>query len=979
MRTLAVFWLCFFVAFPALAQKADLSGRATDESGALVPGARIRVQGPGTDRTVKANPQGAYSVAGIEPGAYLVSAAAPQLTMAAPVTITLHPGLNTLDLQLKVAATTQQVTVDDKSGPAVSVDPASNASATIIAGADLDALSDDPQDLADDLQALAGPAAGPSGGSIFIDGFSGGQLPPKESIREIRINSNPFSPEYDKLGLGRIEIFTKPGSDRFHASIGYNLGTDFWNSRNPFAAQKVPFLLQETENSFSGPITKRSSFTLDVERQAVDNGSVTNAVILDPQSLLPLAFSSVRTTPQRHLLVGPHVDYQLNEHNTLSLRYLWTRAEIQDAGIGSFDLISRGYHLIHTFNTVQATETSVHGATVNETRFQFFQHRIQTDANTIAPQVQVLGSFNGGGAASSHSLDTQDLFEFQNYTSILHRNHTWRFGIRARGQIDDSLSPQNFSGTFTFAGGLAPQLNGSHQPLLDANGQPLLVQIPSIEVYRRTLLFQQLGYSPAQIRALGGGASQFTLSNGLPELTVNQADAGIFAGDDWRIRPNLTVNLGLRYEMQTNIHDHGDIAPRIAMAWAPGGKSGTAKTVIRAGFGIFYDRFALGNVLAANRYNGSVQQQYVVQNPDFFPQVPAIATLGASRTGQVIQELDAHLRAPSLLQTAFTFERQLPHKTTLAVSYTNSHGLHVLRSEDINAPLPGTYDPAKPGSGVYPYPAQGPIFLMTASGLYNQNQLIANVNSKMSPAISLFGYYVLNYARSNSDGLNTFPANPYNFSGEYGPAATDVRNRIVFGGSIFTLFHIRLNPFITLQSGAPFNITTGGDTYGTTVYSARPGIATGLSKPGLIQTPYGLLDPNPGPGEALIGRNYGRGPGTYYVNLRIGRTWGFGSERAGGGAVRSSRDGGGQAGPVLSAPQGTRGLFTSPSTPHRYNVTVAMSARNLLNHTNVGPIIGNITSPLFGRANQVAGSVNGEGFSELASNRRLELQLRLTF
>ena len=220
--------------------------------------------------------------------------------------------MNTLDLPLKIMNITQRVTVEDDAGPSVSMETASNASATIISGKDLDALSDDPQDLADDLAALAGPAAGPSGGAIFVDGFSGGQLPPKESIREIRINSNPFSPEYDKLGLGRIEIFTKPGSDQFHGSIAYNLGTDWWNTRNPYSSQKVPFLLQESENSFSGPLSKRASFTFDFERQAVDDGSVTNAVTLAGP------FSSVLTTPQRHWLVGPHVDYQLNDYNTLA-------------------------------------------------------------------------------------------------------------------------------------------------------------------------------------------------------------------------------------------------------------------------------------------------------------------------------------------------------------------------------------------------------------------------------------------------------------------------------------------------------------------------------------------------------------------------------------------------------------------------------------------------------------------------------------
>jgi hypothetical protein len=260
----------------------------------------------------------------------------------------------------------------------------------------------------------------------------------------------------------------------------------------------------------------------------------------------------------------------------------------------------------------------------------------------------------------------------------------------------------------------------------------------------------------------------------------------------------------------------------------------------------------------------------------------------------------------------------------------------VLRSEDINAPLPG--------AGIYPYGTPDALFLMTSSGLYNQNQVIVNLTAKPSKQVSLSSAYTWNRARSNSDGLNTFPANPYNFTGEYGPAATDIRQRLQLTGTINTRWNFRFSPNITLQSGPPFDITTGTDVYGTKIFNARPGIAADSSKPGLIQTAYGLLDPNPVAGEPLLPRNYGRGPGLIMVNLRVGKTFAFG-----------------------------------PKPDRRYNLTVSMAGRNLLNHTNPGPIIGNIRSPLFGFANQMQGGPNGEGFSENADNRRLELQTRFTF
>jgi len=469
----------------------------------------------------------------------------------------------------------------------------------------------------------------------------------------------------------------------------------------------------------------------------------------------------------------------------------------------------------------------------------------------------------------------------------------------------------------------------------------------------------------------GGGPTQFSINTGNPQLSVAQFDAGIFVGDDWRIRPNVTLSYGLRYELQTNIRDWRDVAPRIALAWAPAAKGSSPKTVLRLGFGTFYDRFALTNTLAAERYNGIVQQSYVVTDPSFFPALPSPAMLAAFQSSQAIQEVSSNLRAPYIIQSAVTLERQLPGHATVALTYTNSHGLHELRSADINAPLPGT--------GVFPLGTPGPVFLMESSGLYNQNQLIANMNARVNAGFSLFSFYVLNKAMSNTDGVGTFPANPYNFAGEYGPAATDVRHRVTLGGSMTTRWNIRLSPYFIAQSGMPFNITSGNDPYNTTLFTARPGIATDPSKPGLIETQYGLLDPNPTADEQILGRNSGRGPGQISLNLRVGKVFGFGGER--GSKRAADAPAGAPAGNPANAAtgRGLGSLIQAPATSRRYNVSVSMSIRNLLNHTNDGPINGDITSPLFGRANQMAGNVNGEGFSENGNNRRLELQIRFTF
>lgn len=977
------------LALPAVAQTFTLRGEVSDESGALIPGANVTVTGSdGFSKTALAGIDGSYSLPGLPSGSYTVEASAPGLILREPAKISINNGNQTLNLILSVVLEKQEVTVEEHGGPTVSTEASANASAIVLQGTDLDALSDNPDDLAADLQALAGPAAGPNGGSMFIDGFSGGELPPKNAIREIRINQNPFSPEYDRLGFGRIEIFTKPGTDKLRGSIGYNFANDFWNSRNAYAAEKAPFHLNELSGTLSGSLSKRASFNFNVIREWVDNGNVINGVTLDPQTLVTDPFTGFALAMLRRTGFTPRVDYQLNANNTLSIRYSFNRDDVQNAGTGSFNLLSRGYHNDARSQTVQITETAVLStSTINEIRFQYFRPYTDSQANTPGYALQVLGAFNGGGNPIGHSTDTQNNYEFQNYTSIMHGVHALRFGVRLRGVSDTSDAPQNFAGTFTFGGGLAPELDAANNLILDASGQPILTNITSIESYRRTLYFERLGMSPAQIRQLGGGATQFSINGGQSVISGSQFDLGAFMGDDWRVRPNVTLSLGLRYETQSNIHDWRDFAPRIGLAWAPGAGSGKSrpKSVIRAGFGMFYDRFSLANTLTAELYNGLVQKQYVIANPDFFPTVPSVSALPGPVPPSTIEQVSSTLRAPYLMQSAIAFERQIPFNTTVAITYANSHGLHLLRSQDINAPLPGTYVPSVPGSGVYPLGRPGLVVLMESAGLYNQNQLIVNVTSRVNRDISLNGSYMYNRAMSNTDGLGTFPANPYSMVGEYGPAATDMHHRFTLSGTITAKWGIRFNPLLTANSAPPFDLTVGQDLYGDTLFNGRPGLATDPNKPGVVATRYGLLDPNPTADERLLPRNFGRGPGQIMLNMRIGRTFAFGGAREGGAASSGGFGGGpggggpgGRSAPASPFSMGGGGQGGGSSSNRRYSLTISMQIRNITNHNNPGPIIGNITSPLFGFANQPAGSGFGI-FSESANNRRLELQTRFTF
>src|SRR3984885_9994453 len=323
-----------------------LHGVVTDESGAVVPGAKVTVSNAaGPVKSSTAGNDGTYSVAGLDAGTYTVQATLPGFQQLKPASVELRGGTQTatLDLQLTVAAEKQEVTVQENAGPQVSVDPSQNAGALVLRGADLQALSDDPDDLQADLQALAGPSAGPSGGQIYIDGFTGGTLPSKDSIREIRINQNPFSPEFDKLGYGRIEIFTKPGSDKFHGNVNFNFGDDALNSRNPYAAEKAPFLLKDFQGTLSGPINKKASFFIDISDRSINNGNIINGYNVDPSTFAIAPFNSVFVQPQTRFQVSPRIDYQLSKNNTFTARYTYNRNPLDNQGVGNLNLLTRAY------------------------------------------------------------------------------------------------------------------------------------------------------------------------------------------------------------------------------------------------------------------------------------------------------------------------------------------------------------------------------------------------------------------------------------------------------------------------------------------------------------------------------------------------------------------------------------------------------------------------------------------------------------
>ena len=997
--------------------RGTLRGLITDELGAVIVGANvILTDATGAQKKTTTNGDGVYNFAGLAVGKYTLQAIAPGFALSE------SKDMEITGARQQSADLTLRVTIEEKVTVAetpVSTEATNNANQTVIAGKDLDALPDDPDELAAALQALAGPSVGPNGGQIFIDGFTGGNLPSKDSIREIRINQNPFAAENDQPSA-RVDILTRPGTDKFRGGASLNFNDESLNSRNPFvtSSKRTPFQIRQYDMNLSGPIVvRKASFFVNFGRIETDDNELVRAKVLD-SNLNVVDFGESFVVPRRSLFFSPRFDYAINNNHTLVIRYNFNRFRAENQGIGGFTLPERGFNSVNTNQNIQLTETAIlNSTTINETRFQFSHGRNEQMGNNDVPALDVSGSFSSGGSQVGESFSVRKSWELNNFTAKQKGSHAIKFGGRIRHVSVDDTNEGNFGGSWSFTGGFG---------------------LTSIQRYQLTLQMQQQGFTPEEIRAAGGGASSFRINAGNPFADVSQTDYGLFLQDDWRVRPNLTLSYGLRYETQTNAHSKYDFAPRVAVAWSPGAANSARppKMVIRLGTGFFYNRFSENSTLQTHRFNGSnvlltavtepVNRQgkpsledqqvpnvagiYSILNQWSPTSVPSVA--GIPATQQTVWQVDPNLQIPTVFVVGTQVERQLPRNITMFLGFYNIRIVHVIRARDVNAPLPLTITALTP-NGLRPDPMQGEIYRYEASGQYNQRQFFVGFNSRLSRMFQLNGNYSLSKTTNDTDGQGggLFPMNSYDASGEFGRSSFDIRHRFtVFGTVNLPWWKIVMNPFVVANTGPGFNITTGQDRNLDRQFNERPSFAgpnADCSADTIRCTRFGNFNLLPLPGDTIIPRNFGQAPGSFVVNMRISRAFAFGNRgnsaaqrpagqtaATSGAPVGDRRPAGGPGGPIVvggggggskrvaAGGPGPQGGSPAASSEKRYNLNVSINFQNLLNRVNLGTPVGNLSSPSFGESLGLGGAFGGfggGGGSTGAGNRRIYAQLRLNF
>jgi hypothetical protein len=949
---------------------ATLHGTVADPTGAVIPGASVSIitVGGRAVTTLATDELGSYQSHSLNPGIYIVIVTAPGFASSSSKAVTLVLGQAIqYNVVLQIQVDQQQVQVD-AGALTVGTDPDNNANAIDLKGKDLDALSDDPDELQNELQALAGPAAGSNGGQIYIDGFTGGQIPPKSSIREIRINQNPFSAEFDRLGYGRIEIFTKPGTDKLHGQIESRGNESVLNSQNPILnanlkpgepeIQQPGYYSYNLNGSVGGPINKAGSYFLSVFARNNQNEAIVDAT--NPENTTETLNEAI-SNPSTRIDISPRIDLQLGNANTLTIRDDFYRSVQSNSGLSALTLPTQAYNTNSLENAIQVSDSVVLNKNlVDDIRFQYRRIRNQQLPVSDLPTVSVEGAFTTGGSNAGTVEDHQDDYELQDYFVAAEGRHSLNFGTRLRAYRDTNYTSAGSNSSYTFDT-IADYLAGT----------PQQYTVTVINQYdARAILF----------------------------------DAALFYQDDWKVKLNFTFSYGLRWETQNRIHDKDDWAPRLSVAYALGGNNQQKpKTVLRAGYGWFYQRFTVPTSFSSTQgapyiiqtiHNNFVplgsseipnQQGFTVDNPDFYNPAQPVTSLSGS-TGAVAPtgySVDPHFHAANDMQSALGIDQQFSRRMTGNLTYLYSRGVHMYLTNNVSAV--GNFPVNNIVAGTYPASpvAEPPENNMQyqSVGVYRQSEVIGSFTARY-PRFSISSFYTYTSANADTSGVTYTPSIAVDPEFDYSRASFDIHDRFVLLGNITAPWQVSFAPFVSANSGTPYNITTGSDLTGNNQFNARPTFATSCGQPGAVSTLYGCLDPDSlsspsGAGEKIVPHNLGTGPRNVSLNLRVSKTIGFGPRTGGtggsgfvGGGQGRGQGGGIGGGLGLQGLSGGQGgpVRRDSSAPHRYNLTLTVYGQDVLNHENLAAPNGTLSSPLFGKSQSLAGGFFG---ASTAGNRSI--------
>ena len=742
----------------------SLSGVVQDPNGAVIANAIVELKaGSATVQSTKSDASGAFKFNQVAPGTYQIDVRVEGFEPASvPLETTVRPP-GPLRVVMAVAGVHQEANVSGDSTQ-LSSETSENQNNNSLSGQALSNLPVFDQDyVATMSRFLDSGSIGTNGATLVVDGMEVNSLGVSASaIKEVKVNNDPYSAEFSRPGRGRIEVVTKPGTVEYHGTFNFLFRDYHLNARDPFALTLPPEQRRIYEGVLTGPIlgNKKTTFLLSINRNEEDLEAVVFA--LGPSGNIQENVAA----PARNLLVAGKINHTFSDTHSFSLFYSYQNRSNRNQGVGGIVLPEAATNTKFTEHEIRLNDQYFFSPKLlNQFRFLLGHYSAPTSNVTPNPKIVVADTFIGGGAQADQ-LRTEYHFELTDIVAYINGRNSIKGGIDipdfSRRGLDNNI---NSGGTFYFA---------------------------SLQDY------------------IAGRPFSFQQQQGIGRMVFYEKVIDFFAQDDFRVRPNLMVSVGVRRDWQNFFHDNNNFAPRFSFAYAP---RIAGKTVIRGGAGFFYDRTGPRPIFDILQFNGELLKLFVLPDPGFPDPLGAGGSLSAQPVSVV--RLDQKVHIPYTIQYSVGVERQLRKTTTLAVTYIGSRGVSLFRSRDLNAPPPPDYL-TRPDSTV------GVIRQIESSGNSRSNTLEVSLRGKITDYINAMAQYTLSRAKNDTSGITVFPANDYDLSGEWARADFDRRHRFEFLGTLNPGKLLSLGIAVSAYSGAPYSLTTGRDDFHTGIANSRP-------------------------------------------------------------------------------------------------------------------------------------------------------------
>jgi hypothetical protein len=604
--------------------EAALRITVVDQTGASIPSAHVRLtDAGGVVREADVDQRGQVTLNALPVGAVLLQVEAGGFGPFTG-TLTLRRGNNNQTITLYIAGLQEQVVVTE----VIAGDTRGNALTTTLEADEIAELSDDPDELQAQLEAMTGGA-----GAVFnVNGFRGGRLPNRDEIRQVRFRTNSFSADNHDAGRVQVDIITRPGLTAWSGNANFGLRNDVLNARNAFARTQTPEQFRRFTAGLRGPLVRnRTSLRFNID----GNRSFDSTTIFALRPGERIADQVKRPFEQTNITIG--LEHGLTTSQSLRVQYRRNEDERRNLGVGNFNLQERAFTRAGTEHQVRASVQSAFGRNaLNELRVEWNVEENSSWSLADAPAVVVIDAFSSGGAGvasegSTRTLEIADDFDFN-----VGRRHAMRVGLLLEAGAYRNLDARNAAGTFTFS---------------------------SLDAF------------------LAGRPNSFTQRLGQLRTAFSQYQLGVYWQDDFRISRALALSVGVREELQTNVGDAMNLMPRLGFTFTPT----RARLIVRGGYGLFHDWYDASLHDQTLRVTGQAdaQRDLLILNPGY-PDPSGGVTATILGSGRVQAAPD--LRMPYVHQASIGVERTITRNLTLQTSYNRIRGRNQLRSRDVNAP-----------------------------------------------------------------------------------------------------------------------------------------------------------------------------------------------------------------------------------------------------------------------------------------------------